>query len=71
MRTYTTVAGDKWDAIAYRELGSSVHTDKLMTANSKYIDYYIFPEGVELIIPDVDRNKPLSDSIPPWKRVQG
>lgn len=71
MRTYITVAGDKWDAIAYRELGSSLHTDKLMRANSAYIDYYTFPAGITLTLPDVDKNERRPDNTPPWKRVEG
>ncbi len=30
MKTYTTVQGDMWDSIAYRQLGSTDYTDKLL-----------------------------------------
>ena len=44
-KTYTTVQGDMWDSIAYAQLGSTDHTDKLMNANLQYRKYYIFPVG--------------------------
>ena len=33
MKTYTTVQGDMWDMIAYKQLGSVALTDRLMWAN--------------------------------------
>ena len=36
MKTYTTVQGDMWDSIAYKQLGDTAHTDKLMNANLRY-----------------------------------
>lgn len=69
MKKYTTVQGDKWDSIAYSQMGTTNHTDKLMNANTKYRDIYIFPAGIELDIPEVsERNY---DDLPPWKRVSG
>ena len=47
-KTYTTVQGDMWDSIAYAQLGSTDHTDKLMNANLQYRKYYIFPAGIVL-----------------------
>ena len=32
-KTYTTVQGDMWDSIAYKQLGSTSHTDKLLNSN--------------------------------------
>lgn len=68
-KTYTTVQGDMWDSIAYAQMGDVAHTDKLMNANLKYREYYIFPAGIVLTIPDVKPN--ASDSLPPWKKVSG
>ncbi|MBR2131391.1 MAG: tail protein X [Oscillospiraceae bacterium] len=65
-RLYKTVQGDMWDSIAYSQLGDCAHTDKLMNANQQYRNYYIFPAGVVLTLPDV---KPaVNDVLPPWKR---
>lgn len=67
MKSYTTVQGDMWDSIAYTQLGSVNHTDKLMNANMKYREYYIFPAGIVLSLPEVTES--VSDTLPPWKRV--
>lgn len=68
MRTYTTVQGDLWDTIAYRQLGSTGHTDKLMNANLQYLDVYVFPAGVVLNLPEITENSTGSTNLPPWKR---
>ena len=65
--TYTTCAGDMWDWISYKTLGSCKYVDALINANRNYIDYFIFPAGIELVIPDVlPEVKPVK--LPPWKR---
>ncbi len=69
MKTYTTVQGDLWDRIAYKQLGDTAYTDKLMTLNSKYIGYFVFPEGIVLNLPDIQNT--VSSSAPPWKKVSG
>jgi len=68
MRTYTTIQGDMWDSIAYSQLGDDIHTDKLFNANRQYYDYYIFPAGIVLVLPDIDPDIP--HLLPPWKRVE-
>ena len=50
-RIYTTVQGDMWDMIAYKEMGSVDYTDDLMNANSSLLSYFSFPAGVMLTIP--------------------
>lgn len=67
MRTYTTVQGDMWDSIAYQEMGSVYNTSALMQANMQYHDYFSFPSGIQLAIPDTDR-KNAAENLPPWKR---
>lgn len=69
MKTYTTMQGDMWDAIAFRELGSVFLTSALMRANLQYADIYIFPAGVELTIPNAE--EPGNNSLPPWKEAAG
>lgn len=66
-RTYTTVQGDMWDNIAYRQLGDVAHTDKLMNANLQYHDYFTFPAGIVLTLPEIKEQ--ASSSLPPWKKV--
>lgn len=70
MNTYTTTQGDMWDSIAYAQLGSCAHTDKLINENVAYRDVYIFPAGVTLSIPDVD-TEDADNAQPPWKAVSG
>ena len=52
-KSYTTISGDMWDKIAFEQMGSVLHTDKLMKANVKYASTYVFPAGVVLTIPEV------------------
>ena len=68
--TYTTVQGDMWDSIAYRQLGDTRHTDVLMRANMQHHKTIVFSAGVELVIPDVAQ-APTANDLPPWKRVSG
>ena len=71
-RTYTTVQGDMWDSIAYRQLGSVAHTDLLMRQNLRYHDIYVFPAGIVLELPEVDAaTDGAADTLPPWKQVAG
>lgn len=67
--TYTTMQGDLWDTIAFREMGSCSLTSALMRANLRYVDTYIFPAGVKLTIPDAE--EPGSGPLPPWKEAAG
>ena len=67
MKTYTTVQGDMWDSIAYAQLGDVAHTDKLMNANLQYREFYTFPAGIVLVLPEI-RNT-VSSALPPWKKV--
>ncbi len=67
MKTYTTIQGDMWDKIAYTQLGDTAHTDKLMNANLRYREYYTFPAGIVLVLPEIPKR--TSDTLPPWKQV--
>lgn len=65
-KTYTTIQGDMWDSIAFKTLGSTAHTAKLMWANRAHLDIYEFPAGIVLEIPEIAAS--VSDNLPPWKR---
>ena len=65
MSTYTTVQGDMWDSIAYNQMGSKTYTNKLMNLNSEYLDYYVFPAGITLALPEEET--PVNESLPPWR----
>jgi len=64
--TYTTISGDMWDKIAYEQMGSVLHTDKLIRANAEYAALFVFPAGIVLTIPAVKDE--ASMELPPWKR---
>lgn len=66
METYTTKSGDMWDSIAYKQLGSTSYTDQLINANTQHKDTYIFPSGVVLDLPEIE--KLVNSLLPPWKR---
>ena len=66
MRSYTTISGDMWDKIAYEQMGSVLHTDKLIRANAEYAALFVFPAGVVLTIPEVEDKANME--LPPWKR---
>ena len=69
MSTYTTKSGDMWDGIAYTQMGDVIYTDALIDANTEHVDTFIFPAGVELVIPEVI--EATSNDLPPWRRVTG
>jgi len=64
---YTTVQGDMWDLIAYKQMGSEMYMDKLMAANLRYREVTIFPAGVTLAIPTV--STVVSSLLPPWQTL--
>ena len=66
MKTYRTIAGDMWDAIAFKKLGSCKWTEKLINANREHIETFIFKAGVELKLPEVETVKVAT--LPPWRR---
>ena len=66
MATYTTKAGDMWDQIAHNELGDANKIAQLMECNQQYRNYYIFPSGIVLMLPEVAET--VSRSLPPWKQ---
>lgn len=66
-KAYVTVQGDMWDSIAHKQLGGVEHTDKLMNANQQYREYYTFPAGIVLTLPEITET--AGDALPPWKKV--
>lgn len=68
-KTYTTIQGDMWDSIAYAQMGDVSYTDRLMILNQGYRNYFIFPAGITLILPEPELD--VSATLPPWKQVSG
>lgn len=69
MNIYTTTQGDTWDGIAHRVMGSCEHTNRLMLRNRAYLDYFTFPAGIKLEIPEVTQS--VASALPPWHRNAG
>lgn len=63
---YKTIAGDKWDIIAFKTLKDEKKMDLIINANLKYRDLFILPAGLEIIIPDIPVE--IDFTLPPWKR---
>lgn len=67
---YTTVQGDMWDLISYKVYGDVRFTDVLIAANPQYNKVLVFSAGIVLNVPEVEEHV-SSDSLPPWKKVDG
>ena len=64
-KVYATTQGDMWDSIAHAQLGDVAHTGKLINMNRQYRGFYIFPAGIELILPETRPDSP--GNAPPWR----
>ena len=61
---YTTKSGDVWDGIAKEVYGSESYTSFLMENNQEHLDYFVFPEGISLVI----QEKPeATTNLPDWR----
>lgn len=61
---YKTKSGDTWDVIAKEVYGSEAYTSFLMENNQRLLNYFVFPEGITLVI----KNKPEEVTLlPDWR----
>ena len=58
-----------WDSVAYEIMGDENQINALMAANQKYLNYYAFPAGIVLNIPE--NPIVLNSNSPPWKKIPG
>lgn len=64
MSNYTTIQGDTWDMIAKKVYDDEAYTSLLMEANPKLLDYFVFPEGIVVTVPE----KPEETiNMPEWR----
>lgn len=70
-RIYTTISGQTWDQIAYEVYGDEHYCDRIMEANRDKLQYFVFPEGVQLTLPDKESitGSIVANDYPTW-RVQ-
>ncbi|RDY27139.1 tail protein X [Lachnotalea glycerini] len=66
MNTYTTIQGQTWDMIALEVYGSEFYAGYLMSQNIKLLDYFIFPEGIILNIPELPDSEATVEQ-PDWR----
>jgi phage tail protein X len=65
IRSYITLQGDAWDAIAFRLWGEERFFMELVAANPEHLDTLIFPAGVELRVPTAPVRE-IRQYLPPW-----
>lgn len=66
MEEYRTIQGDTWDMIAKKVYGAERHLDYLMTSNFDLLDYFIFPAGIVVKVPELPAK--MSEDLPSWRR---
>ncbi|MBR6849785.1 MAG: tail protein X [Lachnospiraceae bacterium] len=64
-KVYTTISGEQWDEIAKKVYGSEKKVSFLMSNNQDKLDYFIFPEGVKLIVEDLPTEE---STLPVWRQ---
>lgn len=64
MKTYTTIQGDTWDKISVEVYGSESYTSLLMEHNPKLLDYFVFPAGIVIVVPEKPEE---TDDMPDWR----
>jgi phage tail protein X len=64
MDVYTTKSGDTWDGIAYETLGDGMLMNLLIAANQQHAEVFVFPAGIELVVPEVEDT--TSEELPEW-----
>ena len=66
MEEYRTIQGDTWDMIAKKVYGAERHLDYLMASNFELLDYFIFPAGSVVKVPELPAE--ISEDLPSWRR---
>lgn len=61
---YKTRSGDVWDSIAKEVYGSETYTSFLMSNNQEHLNYFVFPEGIRLVIEDKPEE---ASTLPDWR----
>lgn len=61
---YTTISGDTWDLIAWKQLGSERYMGTLIEANYPYAEVLRFDADIKITIPDIPEETP--DDLPFW-----
>ena len=71
MSDYITVSGQTWDQIAYEVYGDEHYCTSLMEANRDKLEYFVFPDGITLHLPEKDKLSSMSvpSDYPTWRSM--
>lgn len=71
---HLTLAGDRWDLLAYRYYGDQnlqtllLETNRDLWRDTLAVPPLILPRGLTLKIPVIEEEATNTDLLPPWKR---
>lgn len=68
---YTTIAGDRWDIIAYKAYGNALEYMRIVRANPTIKFAESLPAGLFINVPIVSPEADFllsNEKLPPWKR---
>lgn len=65
MKTYITKSGELWDEIAFKIWKDCKYVEDLMNENPDKLNYSIFPAGVKLKVPEINKN--TETNLPAWR----
>lgn len=65
---YQTIAGDRWDLIAWRMYGDAWGFERLIAANPHVAITPVLEGGITLRIPLLAPVELAATDLPPWKR---
>lgn len=70
-KTYTTKNGQTWDQIAYEAYGDEHYCDRIMDANRDKLEYFVFPSGIVLNLPEKEAvtGSTVSSDFPTWREM--
>jgi phage tail protein X len=67
---YVTVAGDRWDTVAWRFYGDATVITPIVMANPTVAVMAVFDAGINIAIPILAYNAAQSTAnLPPWRRT--
>ncbi len=66
--TYTTIAGDRWDTVAFKAYGDATRFNEICAANQDVPLTPVLPGGIILQVPIAEEAEMDTNLLPPWKR---
>jgi phage tail protein X len=65
---HVTVAGERWDTVAWNYYGDPTFYSGLVFANPSVAVEPVFEAGIVLIVPILQKSVMMTTNLPPWKR---